>query len=274
YPTKDLSPKVLKIIQDYVQYSGANPHAHNLIFQLFNNYGFLGVLSYSLLSLYLSILLIKSFLKKKVSVFILIPLSALLSVFMQELFDYTIPDSIIFYLVIVLLGILAASYRSKIIYTVTLSLNPYVRKITLTGLFIFMFTSFLLSYNYQLADQIENLFYKEIQHDNFHNFRFRVPLAASPNVKKFIQLDKKYLPLRVDEKRELFTGEIYLELSREGLPFLKKAEDRFLRCVKLNPRSAFCYRELSEIARMNKEEEKAGQLLDKYKALDPLHLIK
>lgn len=275
FPARSVPSYNLKDITQYIEWTKSTPHAHNIIVQIFNNYGIFGISVYFSLVVYLAVWLFNSFRRKPVSLYLIIPLVCLFSIFIQELFDYTMPDPMIFSSVMLFLGFIASSESNSLL---TIQSKLQLKSIRIAGVVLSCFL-LILSYNYSNRNYILTIFKKRLAVDAFLNYSFLIPLETYPKkIKKFLKIDSLYLPLPMDMRREMVTGEIYLYLYQSKLyskkKYLRIARQRYINCIQINPHSANCYYKLSHIYKITGNAKLSKKYMQEYQSRDQFNLVR
>lgn len=134
----------------------------------------------------------------------------------------------------------------------------------------------MLGFNLGVSENIKILFKNEFTIDNFSNLKFSENLVLTEEkLKNFRKLDSLYLPINLDDKKEQFAGQVYLEaykISKEKRD-LDIAEKNFSKCIMIFPNSAVCYKKLYEIEMLKSNIDAANNYYEKYKNNDPFGLV-
>lgn len=275
-PIDYLSERVVTDLRYYFRQFQANPHAHNLYIQFFYNYGLYGFLVLGGILFFTFWFLVKKILQNNLSVIELIAYSVLCSMFFQEMFDYTMLDAMTYFPTAFALGIISRyAFVSTSIHTLKSNVKVNIKFIYALQLFIAFFIS-LLGFNLCLSEKVKILFRNEFTLDNFSNLKFNENLNLSEEkLKIFRKLDSLYLPINLDDKKEQFSGQVYLEAYKIGknLKDLDLAEKNFQKCILIFPNSAVCYKKLEEIQLLRFNPDAANEYAKKYKQNDPFGLV-
>ncbi|MEM7181966.1 MAG: O-antigen ligase family protein [Spirochaetota bacterium] len=276
FSARGMEPQNIKHITNYITLTQASPHAHNLTVQLFNHYGVFGIGVYLFIISYFAFFFIRSFFYKKEPMAIFLSLICLLAIFIQELFDYTMPDPVIFSPMMLFLGMFGSTMKITTRDTSTYKNWLIFKRVVIV--FLFGFT-LLVSWNYTMRNYIHTIFKKRLVYDAFENYKFVVPLELFPSkVKQFLKMDSYYLPIKLDSKREILTGFVYWELYRNRnyskKEYCKIAVERFENCVSINPYLPICYYKLAQIYKHEGDVKKSQFYLNESKKRDPFQLVK
>ncbi|WP_108976767.1 O-antigen ligase family protein [Leptospira ryugenii] len=273
-PIQELSPQVIGDLKFYFQNFQAFPHAHNLYLQIFFNYGSVGFAIMIMMIIYTATKAWKMFRNKSISPSEGIALAILSSLFFQEIFDYTMIDAMTFYQAILAIGILSHPFQAKEGNNQKpLSFPP---KYLVAIQIVLMVFIILLGFNLCLSEKIKLLFRNQFTIDNFSNLKFKDGVADNQIlISRFMTIDPLFLPLPIDEKKEQFAGQVYLEIfhkSKDRL-FLEKASGHFQSCIRIFPYSAVCLKRLSEIESLKGDAKNAKDFESLYKQNDPFGLV-
>jgi hypothetical protein len=275
-PIEYLSEKVIGDLRYYFQHFQANPHAHNLYIQFLYSYGLYGLLILVGIILSTFLLLVKKIIQKAISLNEILAYSILASIFFQEIFDYTMLDAMTFFPTAFALGIISRySFPLNSFSNLKSFSTVNIKMIYGFQFFIALFIS-LLGFNLCISEKVKVLFKNEFIIDNFSNLKFK-DNANFSNWKliEFQKLDNLYLPINLDDKKEQFSEQVYLEAYKIGKEKkdLYLAEKNFLKCILIFPNSAVCYRKLEEIELLKENPDGANDYHKKYKDNDPFSLV-
>lgn len=275
-PIDYLSETVLTDLRYYFSNFQANPHAHNLYIQFFYNYGLYGLLILTGIIFCTFALLAQKTIRKDISLNEMIAYAVLTSIFFQEIFDYTMLDAMTYFPAAFALGIISRySYQIKSLEQLKSFSTVNIKIIYALQFFIALFIS-MIGFNLCLSEKVKMLFKNQYTIDNFSNLKFKDTSVFSENkLKEFRKLDSMFLPINLDDKKEQFSAQIYLEVFKisKDKKDLDLAEKNFQKCILIFPNSAVCYRKLEEIELLRENQETANLYNKKYKENDPFGLV-
>ena len=275
-PIDYLSENTISDLKYYFINFQANPHAHNLYIQFIYNYGIYGfsILTGILFSAFF--LLAKKIINHDFRFIEIVGFSILSSIFFQEMFDYTMLDAMTYFPTAFALGIISRYSSSfNLFHSKKNYYQVSLKAIYAIQFFICLFIS-MLGFNLGVSENIKILFKNEFTIDNFSNLKFSENLVLTEEkLKNFRKLDSLYLPINLDDKKEQFAGQVYLEaykISKEKRD-LDIAEKNFSKCIMIFPNSAVCYKKLYEIEMLKSNIDAANNYYEKYKNNDPFGLV-
>ena len=198
------------------------------------------------------------------------------SIFFQEIFDYTMLDAMTYFPTAFALGIISR-------YSLQLNSFQNLKSFSIVNIkiiyalqfFIAIFIS-MIGFNLCVSEKIKILFKNEFTIDNFSNLKFKNSSTFTDSkLKTFRKLDSLYLPINLDDKKEQFSGQVYLEAFRisNDKKDLELAEKNFQKCILIFPNSAVCYKKLEEIELLKENLDAANGYNKKYKENDPFGLV-
>ncbi len=275
-PIDYLSENVIQDLRYYFTNFQANPHAHNLYIQFFYNYGIYGLLILTGIIFCTFALLAKKIIRKELNLYEILAYSILSSIFFQEIFDYTMLDAMTYFPTAFALGIISR-------YSLQLNSFQNLKSFSVVNIkiiyalqfFIAIFIS-MIGFNLCVSEKVKILFKNEFTIDNFSNLNFKSSSSfTEAKLKTFRRLDSLYLPINLDDKKEQFSGQIYLEAYRitNEKKDLDLAEKNFQKCILIFPNSAVCYKKLEEIEILKDNPDAANSYNKKYKENDPFGLV-
>ncbi len=275
-PNFYLSEELILAFKKYTTDFYSPPHAHNYYIQFLFSYGFTGIiLLFSLMILYFKILFKKldsEILKEE-----LISFAIPLAIVFQEIFDYTLIDGMSFYPFMISLAVISRNSINLKSLNFDKNFTKLKSKILTSVVFVFLILISILLFNQFISKQIKSVFKYKFQIDNFSNLEFlNKEIFNEENFKKFEKLDKLFIPVNLDDEKEQFSGQVYLEyfLVSKNNDFLDKSEKNFLKCIQIFPNSSICYLKLSEIYIIKNKPDQAEIYFSKYRENDPFGLIK
>lgn len=275
-PNFYLSEELISAFKKYTVDFYSTPHAHNYYIQFIFSYGVLGfILLASLVILFFKTILKK--LNQKNPTEELISFGIILSITFQEIFDYTLSDGMSFYPFMISLAVV--SRNSVNLDSINFSENFTKLKFKIINFIIFFFLVLIsiILFNQFISEQIKSVYKNNFTFDNFSNLEFpNKEIFNETNLKSFEKLDKLFIPVNLDEKKEQFSGQVYLEyyfLTKKE-EYLDAGEKNFLKCIQIFRNSSICYLKLSEIYKLKEKSEQSEVYYSKYKENDPFGLIK
>lgn len=275
-PNFYLSEDLISAFKKYTSDFYSPPHAHNYYIQFLFSYGFLGIfLLIFIMAFYFKILFKK--LDKEISSEELIAFAIPLSITFQEIFDYTLIDGMSFYPFMISLAVISRNSVNLKSLNFDKNFTKLKSKILNSIVFVFLILISILLFNQFVSEQIKSIFKNQFQIDNFSNLEFtNKEIFDEENLKKFEKLDKLYIPVNLDDEKEQFSGQVFLEyyFKSSNSEFLEKAEKNFLKCIQIFPNSGVCYLKLSEIYKIKNKPDNSETYFSKYKENDPFGLIK
>ncbi|MBK7053517.1 MAG: O-antigen ligase family protein [Leptospiraceae bacterium] len=275
-PINYLSEKVIDDLKYYFNNFQANPHAHNLYIQFFYNYGLYGLLILTGILLSTFALLAKKLIRNDLTLNEILAYSVLSSIFFQEIFDYTMLDAMTFFPTAFALGIISRySFQLNSVHNLKSFSTININIIYALQFFIAIFIS-MVGFNLCVSEKVKILFKNEFTIDNFSNLKFKDNSSFSETkLKTFRRLDTLYLPINLDDKKEQFSGQVYLEAYKiqKEKKDLYLAEKNFQKCILIFPNSAVCYKKLEEIELLKENPDAANGYNKKYKDNDPFGLV-
>ncbi len=275
-PIDYLSETVLTDLRYYFSNFQANPHAHNLYIQFLYNYGLYGLLILTGIILATFALLAQKIIRNDISFNEMIAYAVLSSIFFQEIFDYTMLDAMTYFQAAFALGIISRySHQIKSFEHLKSFSTVNIKIIYALQFFICFFIS-MIGFNLCLSEKVKMLFKNEYTIDNFSNLKFKdVSVFSDNKIKTFRKLDSMFLPINLDDKKEQFSAQIYLEVYKikKDKKDLDLAEKNFQKCILIFPNSAVCYKKLEEIELLRENIDSANIYNKKYKENDPFGLV-
>lgn len=275
-PIDYLSDKVIQDLRYYFTNFQANPHAHNLYIQFFYNYGAYGLLILTGILFCTFALLAKKIIRKELTLNEILAYGILSSIFFQEIFDYTMLDAMTFFPTAFALGIISRySFELNSFRNLKSFSTVNIKIIYALQFFIAIFIS-MIGFNLCLSEKVKILFKNEFTIDNFSNLKFKDSSSfTETKLNTFRKLDSLYLPINLDDKKEQFSGQVYLEaykITKEKKD-LDLAEKNFQKCILIFPNSAVCYKKLEEIELIKDNPDAANGYNKKFKENDPFGLV-
>ena len=275
-PIHYLSENILQDLRYYFTNFQANPHAHNLYIQFFYNYGLFGLLVLTGIIFCTFALLAKKIIRNEMNLYEILAYTVMSSIFFQEIFDYTMLDAMTYFPTAFALGIISR-------YSLQLNSFQNLKSFSIVNIkiiyalqfFIAIFIS-MIGFNLCVSEKIKILFKNEFTIDNFSNLKFKNSSTFTDSkLKTFRKLDSLYLPINLDDKKEQFSGQVYLEAFRisNDKKDLELAEKNFQKCILIFPNSAVCYKKLEEIELLKENLDAANGYNKKYKENDPFGLV-
>lgn len=275
-PIHYLSENILQDLRYYFSNFQANPHAHNLYIQFFYNYGLFGLLVLTGIIFCTFALLAKKIIRKEMNLYEILAYTVMSSIFFQEIFDYTMLDAMTYFPTAFALGIISR-------YSLQLNSFQNLKSFSIVNIkiiyalqfFIAIFIS-MIGFNLCVSEKVKILFKNEFTIDNFSNLKFKNSSSFTESkLKTFRKLDSMYLPINLDDKKEQFSGQVYLEAYRisNDKKDLELAEKNFQKCILIFPNSAVCYKKLEEIELLKENPDAANGYNKKYKENDPFNLV-
>ena len=275
-PIHYLSENILQDLRYYFSNFQANPHAHNLYIQFFYNYGLFGLLVLTGIIFCTFALLAKKIIRNEMNLYEILAYTVMASIFFQEIFDYTMLDAMTYFPTAFALGIISR-------YSLQLNSFQNLKSFSIVNIkiiyalqfFIAIFIS-MIGFNLCVSEKIKILFKNEFTIDNFSNLKFKNSSTFTDSkLKTFRKLDSLYLPINLDDKKEQFSGQVYLEAFRisNDKKDLELAEKNFQKCILIFPNSAVCYKKLEEIELLKENLDAANGYNKKYKENDPFGLV-
>ena len=275
-PIHYLSENILQDLRYYFTNFQANPHAHNLYIQFFYNYGLFGLLALTGIIFCTFALLAKKIIRNEMNLYEILAYTVMSSIFFQEIFDYTMLDAMTYFPTAFALGIISR-------YSLQLNSFQNLKSFSIVNIkiiyalqfFIAIFIS-MIGFNLCVSEKVKILFKNEFTIDNFSNLKFKNSSTFTDSkLKTFRKLDSLYLPINLDDKKEQFSGQVYLEAFRisNDKKDLELAEKNFQKCILIFPNSAVCYKKLEEIELLKENPDAANGYYKKYKENDPFGLV-
>lgn len=275
-PIHYLSENILQDLRYYFTNFQANPHAHNLYIQFFYNYGLFGLLVLTGIIFCTFALLAKKIIRNEMNLYEILAYTVMSSIFFQEIFDYTMLDAMTYFPTAFALGIISR-------YSLQLNSFQNLKSFSIVNIkiiyalqfFIAIFIS-MIGFNLCVSEKVKILFKNEFTIDNFSNLKFKNSSTFTDSkLKTFRKLDSLYLPINLDDKKEQFSGQVYLEAFRisNDKKDLELAEKNFQKCILIFPNSAVCYKKLEEIELLKENPDAANGYYKKYKENDPFGLV-
>jgi len=279
-PLTYLKAESVNVLRAYVNSTRDYSHAHNLFVQIFFDFGLMGITTILFFGAVTIRLMIKSVSRKEqMDPLQIITVAVLISLLIQELFDYTIPDPVTFFPAVIFTGFLFSFLISDIQTNIIKNEfhTPIKKAIDLFRVLVLVIlfpVCLILSYNYYIFNMQQTLMQNNASIDNFNNIKFSDRAALDPYLRKrFLFLDRLYLPIYLDEKRAAYSGGYLLKLKKLKLfKNTKLINSRFRECIKINKYSAYCHRGLAVLKEMEGKTREAEKLVKKSKILDPFHL--
>jgi O-antigen ligase len=275
-PIHYLNSETLTELKDYLYNFKSNPHAHSLYVQILYNYGVIGFTIFSLIFVNFFIHLYKRR-NKEFEITEILAIVSFLSITIQEFFDYTILDAMTFYPVMISLAILSRNSIDKSEFDKNQYISAIKAKLGFVIIFILLLFLSLISFNMILFEKVKIIFKNSYIIDNFSNISITNPsVFTNENFIEFEKLDKNYIPINIDDKKEQFTAEIYINYYKlkNDKYLLDMAERNYQKCIQIFPNSAVCYKKLEEIQLIKNNTTQAEIYHKKYIDNDPFNLVK
>ncbi|MBE7413155.1 MAG: O-antigen ligase family protein [Leptospiraceae bacterium] len=273
-PTSGISQESLVEYISFLKEFGANLHAHNLIIQIFFNFGLFGLLC----ALMLFIIIVYFFFKNK-TIEHKIATLCFFSLCVQGVFEYTLADTGSFLAIMIFLAFISVDIKRK---SLSLSIQKIISKVFI--LFsVFMFFLFLLvSYNLIIFQFQKSLFKNTIKSDSFANLYFNTSIVHSKDIiSKIENAESKVLLDFYDDRRHQFLGEMYFTYftnikkneNKTDLELLQKSEKNYQKCIQFNSYNPLCLQRMYQIQLERKNYSESKRFLNKAKEQDPFGII-
>ncbi|TGL57215.1 O-antigen ligase family protein [Leptospira ognonensis] len=253
----------------FIHTFGPNIHSHNVFIQVLFSLGIIG-LGLCLTFLTLSIIhLIKN--ETKRSSFYFIFGMALISLFVHELFDYTLADPATFFPAMVLLGFLLQTKRQS---KTKVHKDVYLNLI----LSILVLVIFIISWQYIIMfkkmESIKHLVKTDLVGNAF------IPAGMKASSDKFERYEELRKYLMFDSwnyKSIAMDGEVYFSKYHSDLEpenNLEASKRKYLECIHSNFYQAFCYFRLMQISSIKNDKVEEENYRLKLILMDRYQLIK
>ncbi len=269
-------PVFFQYIKAFIHAFGPNLHAHNLMVQLLWDFGIVGFVSILVMGIVSVRAHLKDVMKSGISWESWKPYAAgaILGLFVQEIFDYTLTDPVTYYGAMLLLGFVLRPEKTE---------QPVERagivarqRVFLAGSVFLFAILFWVGWNRVIYVRQATTFRGAYRADWFVNVTFPPESDLSDERIRAFEKQKKYsLPNITDHRPEQMAGELYFQAhKRRGLEGgLTLAESQFRKCLAIYPHSAFCAHRLGQILKTSGRTEEATQWNARALALDPYGLL-
>ncbi len=263
-------------INDYLFFihnSGINLHGHNILIQYLFSYGSIGLALFLVFMMRSVLHFKKMYFASSEKFGMLIFIFALISIFCQEMLDFTFVDTFTFFPCLFFLGAING-YRDQPadILEIKSFSSIYFRLFVHVFIVIFYMVSFYESYNVCVLLNQHKVAGNYINADIFENLLFKT-VPDSVTMGRLISLENRKLPEFIYPRNLQFGGEIYWTLPDKSTKNLENARLKFEACVRLYSYSAFCHRRLYDIYSSLAQPDLAKSHLESSKRLDVFHLM-
>lgn len=268
-------PALLDFLHGFVPSYGPMLHSHNVIVQELQNFGVLGLLAATGVALPVALQFFRE-LRRPSSVvsWKWAGFAAIIALFVQAMFDYTLTDPMTYYPVMLFLGFVMRPENGSEPKAAVRLPPGVVRALPYAALVIFL-GAFWIGWNRLIFVRQATIFRNEYRADGFVNLTF-LPSAdlGDERIREFERQGRFFLPNVTDHRPEQMAGEVYYQAHvRRAFPNgLNLAEARFRNCLAIYPYSAFCARRLGQILKESGRTEESAQWNARSVALDPYGL--
>ncbi len=253
----------------FIHTFGPNIHSHNIFIQILFSLGIIGL---GLCLIFLTLTFMHLFKDEtRRSPFYLIISVALISLFVHELFDYTLADPATFFPAMVLLGFLLQTKRQS---KTRVHKDVYLNLILSILVLVIFIISWQFIIMFKKMESIKHLVKTDLVGNAF------IPAGMKASSDKFERYEELRKYLMFDSwnyKSIAMDGEVYFSKYHSGLEpedNLEASKRKYLECIHSNFYQAFCYFRLMQISSIKKDKVEEGNYHLKLILMDRYQLIK